>query len=516
MANCKSVADFLSGVAAKNVTTPLPDPDLGVLVQANLVRTFTQDEVEQAQQQLGELSATQDAVARDSAEQAREAAQLNADAKRTHSILFHIEGGAKRAAQSQQVQQDQAALAQVSADLQAQQRKFNDLMAYRAMLDGICPVGSKFVAMTAAGRVAQRDLGIRLYRVSDMDFSAYWTETQKVFGELNDWAGRSVQFEQGLTGALPGVDRSYLWAVSVGLGKSGGNADQRGNDFLSAFRALDGDTDNVENQLMASEVLSCSSRPFQERIDQVEGLQKEVHKTGVAKESALGVAAIVYMGRRADGTYALDSLSQYLQVTPSYESAAMMAILNRPAQETLGRFNQMRSTFLSWGFSPSEDVELASSYLAISDLPLETVAPKLAIISRGMSTYLQYPLVGAAVLAAIPTLEANETLNMLEHAYDILGSRTGPMSQTELICLAVRLLDGIQVASVDELDPTAAARAGGGAMTGGGYYYRPYYGPYFFFAPIIVTHGAYYSTFSGLGGAHPGHVHVGMGGGFGG
>jgi hypothetical protein len=37
----------------------------------------------------------------------------------------------------------------------------------------------------------------------------------------------------------------------------------------------------------------------------------------------------------------------------------------------------------------------------------------------------------------------------------------------------------------------------------------------FFFVPIVVAHNAYFSTFSGISGVHPGHVH-GFGGGAGG
>jgi hypothetical protein len=102
-------------------------------------------------------------------------------------------------------------------------------------------------------------------------------------------------------------------------------------------------------------------------------------------------------------------------------------------------------------------------------------------------------------------MEANETLSLLERAYELLGQRTGPMSQAELICLAVRLIHGIRVRSVDELDATA--RAAPAAATGAARAYYPV-GPRWFFVPLIVTHGAYYSTFSGFGGPHPGHVHA--------
>ena len=208
------------------------------------------------------------------------------------------------------------------------------------------------------------------------------------------------------------------------------------------------------------------------------------------------------LGRRADGTIALPNLTQYLTVTRSYESAALLAIVNLPVPDLAAKFQSLRTMFARWGYRPSEDVELSSAYLAVSEIPIEGITTKLAIIAKGLATYLEYPLVAASVLASLSTLEANDTLNLLEHAYDIVGRRAAPMSQAELICLAVRMLHGIRNELVGPLDATAAAAA---KLPPG------VYGPRFFFVPIMVMPFGYFSTYSGVGGAHPGHVH-GFGG----
>jgi hypothetical protein len=194
-------------------------------------------------------------------------------------------------------------------------------------------------------------------------------------------------------------------------------------------------------------------------------------------------------------------------MTKSYESAALLAIVNQPIQDLWQKFSTLRGLFNSWGFSASEDVELASAFLTLSELPVQGLDTKLGIITRGMGTYLQYPLVASAILAAIPTLEANETLSLLEKAYEVVGRRAMPMSEPELICLAVRVIHGIRDETIGQLDTTAAAHAVPPAPMG----YM--YGPRFFFVPVIVAHGSYFSTYSGVGGVHPGHAHV-MGGGF--
>jgi len=215
------------------------------------------------------------------------------------------------------------------------------------------------------------------------------------------------------------------------------------------------------------------------------------------------------VGQRADGTLATSNLSSYLGLTRSYESAALLSIVNVPVEELAGKFQSLRSMFAGWGYQPSEDVELASAYLAVSELPAEGVGTKLGILAKGLSTYLEYPLVAASVLASLGTLEANETLNLLGQAYDIIGRRAVGLGQPELICLAVRMLHGIRDDLLRPLDATAAVRPSAPPMRTG------MYGPHFYFVPIIVAHNAYYSTYSGISGVHPGHIH-GFGGGGGG
>jgi len=257
---------------------------------------------------------------------------------------------------------------------------------------------------------------------------------------------------------------------------------------------------------MSAEMLTTSRQPLDANLVLLAELDGAVRKAGVPKESSLGVASILLLGRRADGTFATGNLATYLQLTKSYESAALLSILNRPYPELSQKFAALRSMFSSWGFEPSEDVDLSSAYLTLSDLPVQGMSTKLAILSKGMGTYLQYPLVASSILASIPVLEANETLNVLEHAYEIIGRRAMPMSQPEMICLAVRMVHGVRNTLVGSLDATATV-----APVAGSYGYGYGFHPGFFFVPIIVAHGVYYSTFSGMGGAHPGHAHFGGG-----
>jgi hypothetical protein len=502
MASCRDVAAFLQQVALRNASAPMAPADRAALEADGLVTFLTPEGLAALQQEVSQLAAQQQALALEAQQRAQAAGAVGADTRRSHSILFHLEGVDHQHATLERLEQEQQALHRLDEDLAARQQAFAALLVKRSLLDNLGPYDGGYAALTPTGRLALRDLNVRLYRVGDQEFSQYWQQAKAEDDQLVGLTTQSALEENRLAQLLPGVDRAYLWAVGIGLAKAGTDPETAVANFATGYTAIAPLSSNVENRLMAAEILSALRRSPADSVPFLTGLVQQVRAFSVPEASALGVAAILLLGERADGTFATRELQGLLGATRSYESAALLAIVNRP--DVPLKFQALRGLFASWGYGTSEDTELASAYLAISELPVDSVSPKLAILSRGLASYLEYPLVASAILASIPVLEANETLNLLEKAYEILGQRTGPMSQTELICLAVRLIH--QVRSVDELDATARP-----PPTNFSYVGRP---P-LFWGPIFIVHGAYYSTFSGLGGVHPGHVH-GVGGAWGG
>jgi hypothetical protein len=513
MADCRHVAAFLQGVSTRSVQSALTDADLAPLRQAGLIDLLSPQELDELKLEVGQLEAAQRAIQEEEARQQQAAEAVATDTRRTHSILFHIQGVDKEEATVDRLHEEQAALQAIEADLAKREADFAQLLVKKSELDLMSPYDGHFIAITTAGRVALRDLTAALYRVGDQEFASYWTQAKAIDGELSAIVAQAAAIHASLAQALPGVDPSYLWAVAIGMAKRKGTPDQQVPAFLDAYRAVGSLTTNVENRLLASEVLSGIGQPVAGSLPELTNLAKEVEALGVHPDGAAGVAAILLSGRRADGTYATDPFGQFLRLTPSYEAAALLAVVNKPFNDLAGSFGNLRKLFASWGYSVSEDSELSSAYLAPSELPVDTIATKMAILSRGVGAYMEYPLVAAAILASIPVLEANETLNLLEKAYEILGGYTGPMTQAELLSLAVRTIHGVDVRSVSELDPTQARPASYPSFS----YYGVSPG---LWIPVFVVHGAYYSTFSAIGGMHPGHVHAvgggGWGGGFGG
>jgi hypothetical protein len=144
--------------------------------------------------------------------------------------------------------------------------------------------------------------------------------------------------------------------------------------------------------------------------------------------------------------------------------------------------------------------------LAISDFTRDEVKDKMLIILSALRVYLEYPLVAAAILTSIPTLEANETLDLMEKASTLLGTFSPNLERSELISLSVRMIHGIKNELVKELDPTAKI-----AVTPIQFTYVPSIIFLRYRMPLIVAHSYYHSTFSAFGGAHPAHAH-GFGG----
>ena len=508
MTTCQATYQFLQQLQGRAVTAAPADADAAQLAQLGLVTFATAAQYQQMQADVATLATRQSDLAQEMQRASQLAAEDQRETERTHSILFHFESQQHRATDVQTEAATRQQLDATNADLARRRQEFNDLLQRRSLVDGMTACGDRYAALTGAGLVAMRDLSVRLYRVGATDFPAYWADQQKVAGAFDALAAGAANYAQGLGSSLPQLDRSFLWATSLDLTRRQPDAAAGGPTFLDIYRAVADLTSNDENRLLASEVLFAINAPIAGQLPALKEIVHAVRKLGVPSESALGVASVLMLGRRADGSLAFDPLRQFLARTRSYEAAALLAVDNVPLDALAAKFGGARSLFASWGYQASEDVELASAFLAMSDLPIDGVQTKLAIVARGLNTYLEYPLVAASILASVASLEANETLNLLEQAYEVIGRRAMPMSQSELICLAVRMVYGIRDELLRQLDTTA--RVVPTAPAGGPRFY-----PHVIFVPVFI-HAGYYATFSGIGGAHPAHAHGLAGGGFGG
>ena len=506
---------FFGEVVSKSASMQIQQADMDFLTTNGYLTVMQKQEYDQAVAEVANLAQESEELQKETMEESSAEASLKKEEEKTHSIMFHLEGRVKKEAELEEVTKERDAMSKEEAVVAATSSKVNELIQKKSMVDRMVPYGASYVALTGQGMVTLNDLNFRNYRVSDNEFSDFVEESKATSDELRAIVERANFYISSLKTEFPKADPSQLWAVSIGLAKLQGDPNQISQRFLLASAVLLHLKSTLENKMMAAEILTTlradTSQPttnsdLQSLSESFLGIESTIRRQyKVPKQLSAGVAATIMAGRRFDGTYPTDRYGVFSKATASCESAAVLSIANSPSDELANKFNLFKSIFGAWGYEASEDSELSSAFLAISDLGPDDVRTKMSIVVDGLKVYLEYPLVAAAILASIPTLEANEVLDLTEKAYSMLTTVALGLQRSELLSLAVRMVHGVRNELVKELDPTAKIAKTPVQFT---------YSPVGFFAlryPIIVVHSSYHATFGGMQGAHPAHPH-GVGG----
>jgi len=513
---CNDVRTFLSQIAAKSVSMQIQQADMDFLSTNGYVSVMQKEDYDRALAEVANLEQINKEWQDKTMEEDGARTTLEDEEKKTHSILFHLEGKEKKEAELESIESQRNVVSKEEADVSEMDSKIKELVQKKSMIDRMVLCDGRYLALTGLGVITLNDLNVRNYRVSDNQFSDFIEESKETSTELQSIAERSSFNVSNIRTEFPNTDLSQLWSVSIGLGKLQGDQNQISQRFLLSLAILHHFGSTIENKMMAAEIMTSSradpsqsttNSDLQSLSETLISLEKKIrHDTHVPKQLSAGVAATIMVGRRFDGTFPTDKLQEFSEITSSYETAAILSMLNVPTDQLTAKFESFRSLFDLWGYEKSEDTELASAYLSISDLGVDDVKTKMFIILDALKNYLEYPIVAGSILASIPTLEANETLDLMQKAYSLLGSFATDLEPSELISLSVRMIHGIKNELVKKLDPTAKIMNTPVQFT---------YGPsnvfFIYRAPLIVVHSSYYSTFSGIGGFHPAHVH-GVGG----
>jgi hypothetical protein len=514
--NCNEVRTFLSQIAAKTVSMQIQQADVDFLSTNGYLSVMQKEEYDRALAEVSNLAKMNEELRNETMEERTTEATLKKEEKKTHSIMFHFEGKEKKEAERESVESERKIVSKEKADIAEKDSKINELLQKKSIIDRMVQYDGKYLSLTGLGVITLNDLNVRNYRVSDSQFSDFIEESKETSGELRSIAERSSFHVSNIRTEFPKTELSQIWSVSIGLAKLQGDQNQINQRFLLSLAILHHFKSTIENKIMAAEIMtstrmdpsqSPTNSDLQSLSETLVSLEKEIrHYAKVPKQLSAGIAAIIMFGKRFDGTYPTDRFVEFSRMTHSIESAAILSVINVPSDQLAGKFQSFRLLFNSWGYEMSEDTELASAYLSISDLVPDDVKTKITIIIDALKNYLEYPLVAAAILASIPTLEANETLNLMEKAYSLLGSFATGLERSELISLSVRMIHGIKNELVKELDPTAKIMKTPVQFT-----YVPSNVFFIYHVPMIIAHSSYHSTFSGIGGFHPAHVH-GFGG----
>jgi hypothetical protein len=509
---CDAVRSFFSQIATKSISTQIDQASLNFFSTNGYVLVMRQDEYAAAEAEIASLEEMGGELQTEEAQEGMAQAKLEEEEKKTHSIFFRLEGEGKKEAEKEAVETEVGTVSKEQAEIADRESKISELIRKKSVVDRMVPYGGQYLALTGLGVMTLNDLTIRNYRVADTDFAEFVEESKATSDELRGIAQRGGLYLADLKNALPDIGisekdfddqtLSLLWSVSIGLAKLQGEQTRISQRYLVACDVLKDFKSTVENKMMAAEVLTASAVEDLPSLSQtLVGLEKELRRDKVPKQLSTGIAAVIMFGRRFDGSFPTDRFVEFCRLTSSYESAAILSVLNVPTDQLSDKFKAFKSQFDSWGYKTSEDTELASAYLAIGELGPDDVRTKMTIVLDALKNYLEYPLVASAVLTSIPTLEAYETLDLMEKASSMLGSVASGLQRSELVTLAVRMIHGIQNELLKKLDPTATV-----ANTPVQFTYSPS-NLFIAYHPFIVVHSAYFATYSGIGGYHPAHVH---------
>jgi hypothetical protein len=494
----------------------IPEADMDFLATSGYVSVMQKEQYDEALAEISNLAKVNEELAREEDEERSARALLEEDERKTHSIFFHFKSEDNQKAELERAESQRNVVQEEEADVVEKESKIRELLQKKSMIDRMVQYDGRYVSLTGLGVITLNDLNVRNYRVSETEFSDFIQERMTTFSELRSIAHKGGFYVSVLNNEFPGTDLSQLWSISIGLGKLQGDPNQISERFLLSLDMVQQFKSNLENKMMAAEIMTASkvnpsqvptNSDLQSLAESLKSLEDEArHDAHVPKELSVGVAATILFARRYDGTFPIGKLVEFSEMTLSSESAAILSVLDVPLDQISNKFMQFRSLFSFWGYTESEDIDLASAYLAISDFTQDEVKDKMTIILGALKNYLEYPLVATAILTSISTLEANETLDLMEKASTLLGNFAPSLERSELISLSVRMIHGIKNELVKELDPTAKI-----TVTPIQFTYVPSIVFFRYRTPLILAHSYYHSTFSAFGGAHPAHVH-GFGG----
>jgi hypothetical protein len=310
--------------------------------------------------------------------------------------------------------------------------------------------------------------------------------------------------------------------VGIGLGKLQGDPEQLEERFMAAYNSLQRYNSDVLNKLMAAEIMTATNADFVALSSSLEDLEKRLRESAyVPEEQSIAIAAMLLYGG-ADTEATITRLVNFSGLTESKEAAAILAVTNLPEEGLEGKFRGYKEMFDDWGYSTSDDTDLAAAYLSISPLVANDIKEKMNTIVDALKSDLQYPLVAATILTSMSTLEATEALDLMEKGVTILQAYATNLGRSELVSLAVRMVHGVNNELAKRLDPNASTsntsvqfthsqQQAQQSMYGSQRYYGGFYPIWWYYYPLILAYSVYHNTYNTGTGYHEGHTH-GVGG----
>ena len=465
---CNDVMTILSQVGSRCVTVSISDEDLNSLISSGYIESLSKDEYEKLSASVADLLRVTSELEEARAKENLDEQSFISDQKRIHSIRFWFEGQEKKEADREKAQADQQFVSKDEETVKAENDELQPLIQKKSMLDRQVLCGKRYLSLTGAGVVLLHDLTIRNYRVGEKDLKNFVQETKATEMELRAMAERASNYYSGIRDAISdmypymtlsddeeneedyrikskGVESSQLWAVSLGLAKLEGDPDKIKENFIQILDTLKGfSNSNLDSKLMAAETFVAAGRAgdISQNIDKLTTTDRQIRQSAnVPEELSTGVTATLYCGANPGAS---TRFNEFSRITKSYTAAAVLSGSQESLENLSQKFESFTSLFDSWGYSSSEDVDLAAAYLTVSPLSEGDARCKMSAIIDAIKAEFEFPLVPAAILASIQALNVDELLDLMEKAVTMLQSQplTMGLSHADLSNLAIRMIYG--------------------------------------------------------------------------
>lgn len=479
MVKCNDVMTALSQISAKSVNAPISEDVLKLLTTNGCIACLSKDEYEKLAASVESISPTIDRELEE--EQKKEETDeetLARDEKKIHSIRFWFEGHEKKDIDRARIQTDEQLVSKDEEEIKEKGNELQALIQKKSILDRQVPCGEQYLSLTGTGTIMLHELTIRNYRVGDKDFGEFLHETKATEVELQAIAERANNYYSAIKAATSdmdtsplaakerkdsyaaedddddddedeeeyrikskGAESSQLWAISIGLAKLEGDPDKIKENFIQMINALQKfNNSNLDSKLMAAETLVASGRNTDslEALTNVDGQIRQ--SANVPEKLSAGIAATIFCGANPDALTRFDDV--FSKATKSYAAAALLSISKEEQGDLSQKFDVFKSLFDLWGYSPSEDTDLASAYLAVSKISETDAREKTSVLANALKAEFGFPLVPAAILTSIRALSADELLDLAEKAASILQPFTVGLAHSELANLSIRMIYG--------------------------------------------------------------------------
>jgi len=483
MVKCNDVMTALSQISAKSVNALISEDVLKLLTTNGFVECLSKDEYEKLAAFVESYSTIDREVEEEQKKEETDEETLARDEKKIHSIRFWFEGHEKKDIDRARVQTDEQL---VSRDKEEVKEKGNELQALiqkKSILDRQVPCGEQYLSLTGTGTIMLHELTIRNYRVGDKDFGEFLHETKATEMELQAIAERANNYYSAIKAATldmdtspiaakerkdsyaaeddededddddddedeeeyriksKGAESSQLWAISIGLAKLEGDLGKIKENFIQMINALQKfNNSNLDSKLMAAETLVASGRNT-DSLEALTNVDKQIRQSAnVPEELSAGIAATIFCGVNPDALTRFDDV--FSKATKSYAAAALLSISKEEQENLSQKLDVFKSLFNLWGYSASEDTDLAAAYMAVSKLSETDAREKMSVLAAALKAEFGFPLVPAAILTSIRALNADELLDLAEKAASILQPFTGWLAHSELANLSIRMIYG--------------------------------------------------------------------------